>query len=586
MSNVTWATQFAKQQILRTVTIGYQPYLPFSQQWAMDYQSKGEKGYFDYSPKAISGNPQDSTTQRGDKYSFEARMKAYMGLGVDGLEHMSTYYGSDNRAKKSVEAAPQSGRTAAANRSRELSELFQSKMGASHLPVDMPGGRDYGEESLGQLSAAFDKEFKGGSAAPNINRGETKTGKFYGANFDKMMESEGSSMRGFLDATIGRDKMKDVHSMEMTRAKAGSKMSKVLSMNQEEIDSPQYNGMSMRKKFKTHVNNTFADYNRRITDAVKAMVDTGVGSGEFQKYKGKTGSDIFASRGLFPIHPDGHMDKALNDNIRQFIGRAGHTAMIKSLNNAGKGPSLNINQVRLGRNMIGFAVVGLKVRHYKKQAYPQILMDKATTVITMPAGTENNLIDAYGAWMKDNSKLSNAEIQKEITKATAYASDRLIATTDRMARVYESADTHADLMATKDMGIAVGSKVLSNVRLLPMDIAENLRQQILKHFKKTGFTDNFRKWYNQIEADSNRLTKQWAKNSPSSSRKHKTKFSKEWVFGDNEGNPNKRFLGIWSKQSQNTWKQSIGRNIAIAPFIISRRKGVAAFRKGGDFDKG
>lgn len=591
MSQVTWATQFSKQNILRTVSIGYQPYFPFSQQWAMEYTSRGDKGYFDYVPEELSGRPQDSTTQRGDKYPFAERMKAFMGDGEKGLQHMSRYYNPDNRALQSAKAAPRSGVTAAAARGRGLASMFKST--GSTKAIDMPGGRDFGEESLGQFSKAMDKHFAGDiSSSRSIERGETKTGKFYGGSFDKNLESESPSMRAFWDAKIGSEKMKSVHSVEMTRAKGGKTMNKVLSMSSSEIDASKEIGI--KNKFKAHVNSVFKDYNTRIRDAVIAMMGDGTGDGigseAFQQYKEATSDtgagDIFGVRGLFPILPSDHVDKLLNDNIRQFVGRAGRSAMIQQLNNAGKGPSLHIHQVKLGKNTLGLALVGFKIKTYKKQPYPQITLDKASSIITMPAGTENNLIDAYGAWMKTETNLSQAEITKELTKAETYASDRLVATQDRMSRIYDEATTSADYLATMDVGVAVGTKVESNVRLLPMDIAENLRQQMLKHFNKSGFTENFRKWYTKVQQDSSRLTKLWSKNVPKSQRlKDGKRFSDEWVFGDNEGNPNKRFLGVWSKKSQNTWKGTVGRNIAIAPFIISRRKGVAAFRKGGDFDQ-
>lgn len=570
------ATQFAKQNLLRTITVGYQPYLPFSQQYELQYKFKGEPGYFELGPEPT--DTVDSTGTHGDSYPFETRMKTYMGLGEKGLAHMSRYHNPDRASQMANSHTPQNTRSRTNIMAKRLADMYDSKMDLA--PVKM-SSRDFGEESLGDLSAALDKQLKISQTQKKIDRGTTKTGKFFGGGFDMELEKAAASIREFFAESLPGLRLSDVHSLEMTRAKGDSSGAKMLSMSQKDVDSrPE---KTIKLKFKGHIKDKFENFNTIIKNAAKALADSGVGQKEYDKYMDKTGSSIGAARSFFPTPMySPKEDRLLNKTARELLSRIMRTEFIKDLDKSGKGPTSYLYQVNLPKNMLGFTLVSGKAETYKDISYPKIVTNNP--VWTMPAGAEGGLKSAYSDWMKESNTKDIKLIESIMTKSESATSDKLIATTDRMGRVYDEASVSAAYMASNNIGLNVGDKVLSNVKLMPMDIAQNLRQQMLNHFKNnTNVSKQYMRWYRDLTHDSNKLTRSWFANAPTGVRGGK--FSEEWIYGDNKGNPNKRFLGIWSKQSQNTWKGDVGRNISISPFVISRRKGVAAFRKGGDFDQ-
>lgn len=573
------ATQFAKQNILRTVTVGYQPYLPFSQQYELQYKFKGEPGYFELGPQPSSNV--DKTGTHGDNYTFETRMKTYMGQGEEGLAYMSKYHGTspnDRASQMANNHVPANTRGRTNRMAERLANMFSSNLDLA--PVKM-SSRDFGEEALGDLSAALDKELKISQTQKKIDRGTTKTGKFFGGNFDLELEKSAASIREFVAKSLPKLNMNDIHSLEMTRAKGDSSTSKMLSMSQKDVDSR--SEKTIKQKFKGHINEKFKSFNDIIAKAAKNMADNDIGQENYNKYMDATGSSIGAARSFIPTAKySPKQDKLLNKTIRELLSRIMRSEFIQQLDKSGKGPTSYLYQVKLPKNLLGFTVISGRVKTYKTVSYPQIVANNR--VWTMPAGAEGGLKSAYSDWMKVEHSDKSKIIESMITSAATATSDKLIATTDRMGRIYDEASVSAAYMASNNVGLNVGDKVLSNVKLTPFDIAENLRQQMIAHFKNnSNVTKQYRRWYRDLTHDSNKLTKKWFDNAPEGVRGGK--FSEEWIYGDNKGNPNKRFLGVWSAQSQNTWKGDVGRNISISPFVSSRRKGVAAFRKGGDFDQ-
>ena len=260
------ATQFQKQDVLRTVTVGFQPYMPFSQQYAMSLRQQGEPGYFEISPQPLSGNPMLPTTGKGKEYSFETRMRTYMGKGEGGLAHMSRYHSPD-RATQVANSPPQGAGSASTIAGRQLSKMFESKM-------DLKGFKftDVGEQALGTFSESMDKEMGGDdrTSSQYVNRGVKRSAKFWGNDFDIKLEQTD---------TIGKKEMEGVHSLEMTRAKGNSTTNKLLSMSQKELGTN--DAKQGRINFKKHVDSKLSIMNTKIKDAV---IDMAKSTKSLEKY--------------------------------------------------------------------------------------------------------------------------------------------------------------------------------------------------------------------------------------------------------------------------------------------------------------
>ena len=572
------AKQFQKQNILRTVTVGFQPYLPFSQQYSMKYLSRGP-GYFDLTPQP--NNRQDSTTGKGNSYLFEDRMKTFMGQGEGYLADMSRFY-QPSRAEKSVNAASNIGAGAQTNlRSEQLAKIFTSKVGLT------AAGGDMGELATQGLTKKLDDELnikqKPIAYDGKIDRGIKRGGKFWGSDFDQKLETTSQTWRDFLESKVGAETMRRVHSLEQT-----SSRKKTLGMSAK--DMREAKGKTPTEKFRNHLNDRFKLYNQRIKEGIKGM--TSIQKEEVTRMKGKTGSNTLATRGLFHtpkyfkdsktgrVVAGMEFEAMLHRDIREFLSR---TARSEAIDAAHKGtaPSQYLYQVKVPKG-IGLAVISSEVSKGKVNGmhYP-ILKVAGVPVINLESGTDIN--HAYGQYMVTERGVDALKMQDYIKEAEIYGSNLAILTEDRLAHKEHVATISAAAMVHDNIGMNVGDSVLSNVRLTPFDIAENLRKQIYNHFNKGNVKKKFGEWYRGIMEDSNRLTKTWVNAVPSSTYRKGKKFSEEWTFGDDKGNPNKRYLGVWSEQAQNTWKNDVGRNVSISPFVISRRKGVAAFRTGGDY---
>ena len=577
MTNLN-ASQFQKQDVMRTLTVGFQPYMPFSQQYAMSLRQQGEPGYFELTPKPIYGDSMLPTTGKGKNYSFRTRMETYMGEGEGNLAYMSrNTTGSGDRATQVANAPPQDTGHETIKAAQKLHSIFRT-MG----PHQAFKFQDPGERALGAFTANMDKVMNKGKSTQQaaVDRGVKRGGVFWGNDFDIKLEQTSNEFRGFLSSIVGKEEMENVESMEMTRAEGSSATRKMLSMSQKELGTTE--PKQARMNFKKHVDSKLNIMNKAIKDAVKDMWKLAKTDPQIlEQYEkdrlSKFGaSPALAARSLIKTNAD----SLLNTTIRDFLGKTTRSTMIAQIKGS-TGPARHLYQVKLGRRMLGFALISAKNIPYKTISYPRLEVAPKVFVVETTEGA-NNLINAYGDYLKTHEGQNAKLVDATIAKADSYANDIAVLTEDRVGHMWHSSSVGAAEMVMDSTGLTVGDTVQSNITLTPMAIAENIRQQMIKHFTKGGASRKFKQWYDSLLAKSNLLTKSWYSGMPLEG-KHGGSFSKEWTYGDNKGNPNKRYLGVWSKANQDTWKNDVGKNVSIAPFIISRRKGVAAFRKGGDY---
>ena len=110
------------------------------------------------------------------------------------------------------------------------------------------------------------------------------------------------------------------------------------------------------------------------------------------------------------------------------------------------------------------------------------------------------------------------------------------------------------------------------------EIAEGLRIQISDMFNGKDVQQELSNFYAKMMERSNRLTEQWKSAVPTG--EHGASIADEWTYGDLQGNPHKKYLGIWSARGQDTWKDGgdTGYNVSISPFLTTRREGTVRFK--------
>jgi hypothetical protein len=122
------------------------------------------------------------------------------------------------------------------------------------------------------------------------------------------------------------------------------------------------------------------------------------------------------------------------------------------------------------------------------------------------------------------------------------------------------------------------------VGLTTTSVAKGLQVQIQRILNSGVFQKQFGDFYNRMMSESNRLSTHWKDNVPTGTTSQSL-ISKEWTFGDDEGNPRKHYLGIWGPTGEpegdyNNWKDSNrreGANVSISPFLTARRSMTGAF---------
>ena len=126
------------------------------------------------------------------------------------------------------------------------------------------------------------------------------------------------------------------------------------------------------------------------------------------------------------------------------------------------------------------------------------------------------------------------------------------------------------------VGKAQGLK--GSMGLTTPEIAEGLRIQISEMFNGKDVQQELSNFYAKMMERSNRLTEQWKSKVPTG--KHGASIADEWTYGDLQGNPHKKYLGIWGARGQDTWKDggSVGQNVSISPFLTTRREGTVRFK--------
>jgi len=77
-------------------------------------------------------------------------------------------------------------------------------------------------------------------------------------------------------------------------------------------------------------------------------------------------------------------------------------------------------------------------------------------------------------------------------------------------------------------------------------------------------------------AAANDLTKSWYRGSSKVTGVRGKPISEEWLAmssGWNKGDDfKKKYIGVWSSVNENSWKDGVGKNFTISPFMESRRQ--------------
>ena len=105
-------------------------------------------------------------------------------------------------------------------------------------------------------------------------------------------------------------------------------------------------------------------------------------------------------------------------------------------------------------------------------------------------------------------------------------------------------------------------------------VAKKLLADLTEYFSTNTMKGQFAHVYNMLLQESNKLTRSWF--SASSHLRGKVTFqplSTEFMYGKAWNGPRKKYLGVWSSPTEDTWRgNDEGYNFSISPMMESRRQ--------------
>ena len=584
------AEPFYKQEILRNVAIGFTPYMPFTQKYRLDMDSdfagRGT-GYMAYGPHDTGDAGAEATG-----YSWDVRRSVYMGLGEDRLAHMSKYYGAKGRWGIANQVAPQQSAARAAQGAMDFKRILETNGGTAveELIGSPVPSRIVDEIGLANLSRMLDAEMIAKKKTPQdifegeVNRKAQRGVGFSSQGFDLHLE-EHRGMASFLSNEL-RNFDETVRSMEVTQARTSKAADKAM-MNMKNAE-PDKETESLRN----HVKGVTSKLNRMIVDFVNRM--TPEQQQKFDQSLGTMGSSFGALRTTIDstLRRGGVLNESMDDNLfkhmyrpaewtalKQFLDRGRRNESMSAELGLAKNAVSHVYQNTMPNGFIGLTIIRSSTQRVKGRVVPKFEAPRAGDVMALQGGATGTLGEAMALWGSSQGIFDTEDAAMEMMN-TAYsdAYGQAILGAGRAELVNEEAMTGATFNVEQGVyDLRVGG-INSTVSLVPTEIAKNLYDQIMANINKGGGKPAMQRWFQRLITASNDLSQAWYDRMPHGMRES---MSKEFQFGDDKGNPNKRFLGVWNQGGMGAWKGDVGENISMAPFIIARRQKVANWRDGG-----
>ena len=606
---------FQYQDWFRTITIGFQPYIPFTQAYRMalraghlmHVQGRGTKGYFHYAPQ-----DEPSEEQRGlmSNYEWDVRRKTYFGEGSGKLTSMSVK--PYNRGEKALsKASDLSGDTREDSMGQGLANFLDAEFGLSKAPVyEAMSSRAHQEimlRSIEELAEelVYDKEpsmsftdrsraLPGGPRDPIIKKG-------MGRGFDIFLENT-KSFGDFLEDITNQDLSADgILSLEVSRAQAGPTSSKIFSR----FDKQDLAHDSLRGVFQEHMVSTVTKMNKEIYEAVGQMEARALDNmDEWQKWDEIQGH--WSTSGALDIMREAKVGTEEHSAWLTQIGLHGtkeaiyqwHAHMRENIDRM-RANALNAHRrgveelshlwsAPLGEQTVGLAWLVPDTRAYTNDpSHPYLVpqigpvdsQGRWTGQVWTVWGLKGDIIEAYARWMFEQGYLSILEYAELTARAAVEASNIATAIEGRIGAL----DTFLTTTAAADMvdGVNLEVKVVRHMK--STEIATSLAKQLEDFYTSGTMKKNLATWYDQLMEESERLTTAWMDLMPENTE-GTASLASEYVFGDRLGNPRKKYLGVWRDKVSQTWKTTgegskgdVGYNFSIAPFVTSRRVGGVDF---------
>ena len=591
-------SQFQHQSVFRTISLGFQPYFPETQRYKMQLDSEtfdplSQEGYWKLGPA-----PQASAMDN-IKMPWAIRQQAYDARAPAGrLEHLNTYSRKDMalRSASQIDLGLESSRLA-----MELSDIISAGTVNSAIArkYEISDTNELELTILGRHLEEFlydeVKSVEPRSTRKSMQQSLKEDIPLGGQGLD-LYFNEHMGLREGMKNIIGAKHARKSLGMEVSTAKAGTKR---LSLGKQFTDDAK-----RVKEFEEHVANTIGwpdktiagSLNAELQDAMAKYYTRLIDEGGWSKI-GQFGKDVQA-RDMF-------ITETLRDEFwvntthtidsfaRRLLSRHHEVLGYQIVANKGNIDRF-VEQVNLGGGWQGFVVIRGDVKMQTgsdrifdagAKPFPYFVVELVKVV---RGDSLSEIIYNWGVQsMHDADKTIVLETLDEIQQA---AIDQGSATPSRVEWLNRVKQAEFELSTIYGLKVSIGKGKAfpGEMGLTTTGIAKGLGVKIKSVLEGKDYQQGIMDFYNKMMDASNKLSTQW-KSAVPVGHIHHVSIAREWTFGDGQGNPHKKYLGIWGPTGRfgaayDNWKDSErvkGENVSISPWLVSRRAGVASFGQSG-----
>jgi hypothetical protein len=549
---------YQTQDIIRTVNISFQPYMPFTQTYAMGLQDTPagtDANYFRVGPPSIDKTKGMSQTS-DSSYPFKDRRHLFGGetgaftgkitnvaKNKDRIGDMMDAYRSTNAQGETNEIA------------NELATLLNSSYAFDRGAflrryVSPTSQRNIHEIEVSMLSEALDAEFGKEQSRYEGEGLRDKSDiiftKHINQTFDILM-TENTRMASYIDHLYGREVSRNMIGLEISKGKGAKPF----------FDIPDIEDMNDTEAINALVNkiNTkIDDYNifikTNIGPQLKFLRDAGVAPEAQQSFI------LEAARESAPAGQDSKTDAYM---VRQIMARL--------LENNFKAYPF------LGQVSTDSFASTLILPHFVNNV-PQLQHVTVDDVVHVRGA--GDVFIGLQTYAQDVLGMAAGDVTAIVSRIQSVSSQRGFASSVfETVGNYTSAAT--DLMADNSLDVTIGGQGLGSIHRVSFDIATTLRREIEAHYGSRPMQNAFSQFYERMMKKANSITNLWYTQAKSKVGMRDKPISEEWRSpskGWSGGQGRKKSgIGVWSSPRYAAWKNGNGTNFTISPFLEARRMG-------------
>ncbi len=574
------------QDTIRTISLSFQPYLPFTQAYAMALQDQGgggiagvdsgRLGYWRFAPKdnPVAQNPKASG--RDNNYQYAERRRIYRGEGAGKLAAMSA---TTNREEDSLQVIPkQEMMGATADLAGELDRLLNADFDrdsflssnaktsgqmhdADELALHMIAQRLDRDISSGKLNSVGDSSFAPSSTTRNPYEATFTANTSRG--FDIHLENY-KSLNAYLETVMGDAYDNTVRDLEMSTGQAGIKNKKEL-FRLSGLESKTIN--EQRAAWLRHIETKINTWNNNINSRFVGMTDMNDRSAFEIVRQSFTPSSVTTS---------------VSHNVRQLSSRFAENRMRPFFMTA------PLTQTSMGIIVMRATRTSNGVPNFSVPTVNDVVIVQGTT--SLRGGMVAAMIRA-----NTNSMAYLNTINKQLG---GLAAGSAISTDATLKSVGKYTEAVARLMSSGELRLSIGDMISEDgspatLHKVSLDISQKIMGDLNEYYSTGKMKQGLATFYENMLAESNRLTTAWSRNAKrirgerGKSLSEEFRFGTDWKKGGSGKDMNKKkYLGVWNGASTDAWREDLGYNFSISPMMEARRAGSGgslseAFNQGG-----